>query len=68
MPESQGVIRRMIERDGVFMVSFPNHAGYFSIAEGDAQSAMTERIRRAAESGETISFRFDARLQITEIF
>lgn len=67
MPESTGVIRRIVERDGGFKVSFPNHAGYFSVADGENRDALIARLRDAAQSGATISFRFDARLHITEI-
>ncbi|HRI76017.1 MAG TPA: hypothetical protein PLX33_03410 [Alphaproteobacteria bacterium] len=66
--ESTGIIRRIVERDGVFRVSFPEHAGYFSIAPDTADAAALEqRLRSAADTGATITFRFDARLRITEI-
>lgn len=65
--ESTGVIRRIVERDGVFRVSFPEHAGYFYVAQGDDAESITERLRAAAAAGTTITFRFDARLRITEI-
>lgn len=67
MPESKGVIRRIVERDGGFKVSFPNHSGYFSVAEGESREALIARLRDAAQSGATITFRFDARLHITDI-
>jgi hypothetical protein len=67
MPESTGVIRKIVERDGVFKVSFPNHSGYFSVAEGENRTVLIARLRDAAQSGATISFRFDARLVITDI-
>ena len=55
MPQSTGVVRRIIERDGRFMVSFPNHAGYFKIASGENHEALIARIRAAADSGATNS-------------
>lgn len=67
MPESSGVIRRIVERDGGFKVSFPNHAGYFSVADGENRDALIARLREAEKKGATISFRFDARLNIIEI-
>ncbi|MFN7114352.1 MAG: hypothetical protein ACK4PK_08330 [Alphaproteobacteria bacterium] len=67
MPESKGVIRRIVERDGGFKVSFPNHSGYFSVAEGENRDDLIARLRDAAQTGTTITFRFDARLKITEL-
>lgn len=68
MPQSTGVIRKIVERDGAFKVSFPNHSGYFSVAEGENRDALIARLRDAAQTGATISFSFDARLHIIEIF
>ena len=67
MPQSTGVVRRIIERDGRFMVSFPNHSGYFKIAEGAAQDDLIARIRAAAEKGTTLDFTFDKEFNITDI-
>lgn len=67
MPQSTGVIRKIIERDGRFMVSFPNHSGYFKIAAGDRHEALIARIRAAAESGATLDFTFDKDFNITDI-
>lgn len=67
MPETTGVIRRIIDRDGVFKVSLPNHAGYFHVAGGAAYDDIVARLRAAEASGATISFRYDARLNITEM-
>lgn len=67
MPQSTGVVRRIIERDGRFMVSFPNHAGYFKIASGENHEALIARIRAAADSGATLDFTFDKDFNITHI-
>lgn len=67
MPETTGVIRRIVERDGAVRVSLPNHSGYFHVAEGDAHDDIVNQLRAAEASGATISFRFDARLNITEM-
>lgn len=67
MPRSQGVVRRIVERDGRFMVSFPNHAGYFTVAAGVAHDALVARIRAAADRGATLDFTFDKDLNITDI-
>ncbi len=67
MPETTGVIRRIIERDGDFKVSLPNHSGYFHVAEGEGHDDIVTQLRAAEASGATISFRYDARLNITEM-
>lgn len=65
--QSIGVIRRIVERDGEFMVSFPEYAGYFSVAHGDTYEEMVARLRAAAESGATITFCYDADHRIIDI-
>ncbi|HEX2751563.1 MAG TPA: hypothetical protein VHP34_00345 [Alphaproteobacteria bacterium] len=67
MPQSSGVIRKIVERDGRFMVSFPNHSGYFKVADGKQQDALIARIRAAAESGVTLDFTFDKDFNIIDI-
>ncbi len=67
MPETTGVIRRLVERDGAFMISLPNHSGYFRVAGGAAHADIINQLRAAEASGATISFRYDARLNITEM-
>lgn len=67
MPETTGVIRRIVERDGAVRVSLPNHDGYFHVAAGDTHDDIVNQLRAAEASGATISFRYDARLNITEM-
>lgn len=67
MPETRGIIRRIIERDGVVKISLPDHSGYFQVAAGDAQDDILARLREAEARGEAVSFRYDAHLQITEL-
>lgn len=65
MPETQGIIRRIVERDGVVKISLPNHSGYFQVGMG--QQDILTRLREAEARGETVAFRYDAHLQITEL-
>lgn len=67
MPSSTGVVRKIVERDGRFMVSFPNHSGYFKIADSARQDDLIARIRAAADSGATLDFSFDKDFNITDI-
>lgn len=45
--ESKGVVRRIIEEDGTLLVSFPNHDGYFRVADSANMPALKERILKA---------------------
>jgi hypothetical protein len=65
--ESKGIVRRVIEQDGGFLVSFPNHDGYFKIPESDQAADLKQKIRGAQDSKEEISFVFDKELNILKI-
>jgi hypothetical protein len=60
--ESKGVVRRVIEKDGTLLVSFPRHDGYFRVPDN-----VKERILKAHQDQEEISFTFDGDLNILEV-
>jgi hypothetical protein len=65
--ESKGVVRRIIEKDGTLLVSFPKHAGYFRVPDFAGTPEMKERILKAQRDREEISFTFDRNLNILQI-
>ncbi len=62
MPESKGVVKKIVEKDGRVLVSFPNHAGYFKLPPDMLDLAVESR-----EKGRELSFSFDRELNITKI-
>lgn len=65
--ESKGVVRRIIEEDGGFLVSFSNHDGYFEVSGSAGTRELKERIRKAHRDREEITFSFDRDLNILQI-
>jgi hypothetical protein len=63
--ESKGTIRRIIEEGGTLLVSFPNHDGYFRVT--DQAPGLKERILKAQQNREEISFTFDNKLNILKV-
>ena len=63
--ESKGTIRRIIEEGGTLLVSFPNHDGYFWVT--DQAPGLKERILKAQQNREEISFTFDNKLNILKV-
>jgi hypothetical protein len=60
MPQSKGVVRRIIEEDEEFLVCFANHDGYFHVEE----QSLRNTIRKAEGEGREISFTYDPTLKI----
>jgi hypothetical protein len=56
-------VRRVVEEDGAFLVSFPSKNGYFKVPEKNLQA----RIRTAMESQQDISLTYDSDLNILTI-
>jgi len=65
--KSKGVVRGIIEEDGVLLVSFLNHDGYFRIAKGWRTTKLRERIMKAQRDGEEIQITFDRDLNILQV-
>lgn len=65
--ESKGTIRRVIERENEFLVSFPNHDGYFKVPPSAQAGALKEKILTAQKGNQEISFTYDADLNILKI-
>lgn len=57
MIESSGVVRRIVEEDGVEFVSFKNHDGYFQLPVGDASAR--EKAVQSRDLNREISFAFN---------
>ncbi|TAL39511.1 MAG: hypothetical protein EPN97_02295 [Alphaproteobacteria bacterium] len=62
MIESSGVVRRIVEEDGVEFVSFRNHDGYFQLPAGDA--AAREKVVQSRDLNREISFAFNKEAKI----
>lgn len=62
MPESKGVVKKIVEREGRILVSFPNHAGYFKLPPDMLALAVESK-----EKGRELQFTFDRELHITAI-
>jgi hypothetical protein len=65
--ESKGVVRRIIEEKDTLLVSFPNHDGYFRVTDSASAPPLKERIFKAQQAKEEISFTFDKKLNILKI-
>ena len=60
MMKSQGIVRRIIEKNGEFLVSFAEHPAYFSVPE-----TLRGKLRTAEKSGAEIVFTYDIHMNIT---
>ena len=65
--ESKGIVRRVIEEDGEFLVSFPNHDGYFKIPPSAQAPELRKKILDAKAGQREITFVFDKDLNILRI-
>jgi len=63
MPQSNGVVRRIIEDEEEVLVCFANHDGYFHVEE----QSLRNTIRKAEEEGREISFIYDPTLKILSV-
>jgi hypothetical protein len=63
MLESKGIVRRIIEDQNKFLVSFPTHDGYFYVDD----QALRVQIRKAYTEGREIAFTFDPTLKILSL-
>jgi hypothetical protein len=63
MLKSKGVIRRIIEDQDGFLVSFLTHDGYFHVDD----QTLRVQIRKAHTEGREISFTFDPTLKILSL-
>lgn len=61
--ESKGIVRRVVEEDGEFLVSFPGHDGYFNVPD----AVLKQKILEAQEQKKEIAFTYDRELTILEI-
>lgn len=62
MAESKDIIRKIVERDGRTLVSFRNHAAYYTLP-ADLRDLATE----AKEQGREVAFSFDTDLLISSL-
>ncbi|MDE1152339.1 MAG: hypothetical protein PW788_07365 [Micavibrio sp.] len=65
--QSKGVIRKIVEEGDKFLVSFPNHSGYFKVADNEMSDFLRGMLKNAYESGDEVAFMYDADLNITEV-
>ena len=62
MPEAKDIIRKIVERDGRTLVSFQNHAAYYTLPAELRAIAAASR-----EEGREVAFSFDKDLLITTL-
>jgi hypothetical protein len=60
---SKSVIRRIVEDENRFLVSFPKFAGYFLVED----RSLRDKIIKAHADGRVISFTFDRCLKILSL-
>lgn len=60
--QSKGIVRRIVERNGETLVSFPNHDGYFHVA-----GEIKQKVLAAHALGREITFTYDHALNIVEV-
>ncbi|MBI3441961.1 MAG: hypothetical protein HY052_09235 [Proteobacteria bacterium] len=65
--ESKGVVRRIIEEEGEFLVSFPNHDGYFKVPVSDQAPVLKGKVMKSKADNKEIVFTFDQKLNILKI-
>jgi hypothetical protein len=63
MLKSKGIVRRILEDQNEFLVSFPTHDGYFHVED----QTLRDEIRTAHREGREISFTFDPTLKILSL-
>jgi hypothetical protein len=63
MLKSKGVVRRIIDRDSQFLVSFPVHACYFQVED----KSLREKLRAAHRVRREVSFTYDANVRILSV-
>ncbi len=62
MPEAKDIVRKIVERDGRTLISFQNHAAYYTLpAELRAIAAASQ------EQAREVAFSFDKDLRITAL-
>ncbi len=62
MREEKDIIRKIVERDGRILVSFQNHAAYYTLPAGLRAIAAASQ-----DEGREVSFSFDKDFQITAL-
>ncbi|MDI1226211.1 MAG: hypothetical protein PSY14_00805 [bacterium] len=60
MVEAKDIVRKIVERDGRTLVSFRNHAAYYTLPEGKTE--MRAIAAASQEEGREVSFSFDGNL------
>jgi hypothetical protein len=63
MLKSKDVVRRIIEDQNKFLVSFPTHDGYFHVDD----QTLHDQIRKAHPEWREIAFTFDPTLRILSL-
>jgi archaeosine-15-forming tRNA-guanine transglycosylase len=63
MLKSKGIVRRIIEDQDKFLVSFRTHDGYFHVED----RTLRDQIRKAHREGREVSFTFDPTLKILSL-
>ena len=62
MPEAKDIIRKIVERDGRTLVSFQNHAAYYTLPSELRGIAVASQ-----EEGREVAFSFDKELLIQSL-
>ena len=62
MPESKDIVRKIVERDGRILVSFKNHAAYYTLPPEFRAIAASSQ-----EEGREVAFSFDKDLLIQSL-
>jgi len=61
--KSKGIVRRIIEDQNKFLVSFPTHDGYFHVDD----QTLCDQILKAHSEEREVSFTFDPTLKILSL-
>lgn len=62
MPEAKDIIRKIVERDGRILVSFRNHAAYYTLP-----AELRSLANAAQEQEREVAFSFDKDLLISSL-
>ena len=65
--ESKGIVQKVIDKNGEFLVAFPDHDGYFQVPESSLAPELKEKIFSSQNDEKEITFVFDKELNILKI-
>ncbi len=67
MTNDKDIVRRIIEEDGKFLVSFRGQPSYFYIPESAEQKSLISKLEQSKATEQSIEFSFDDDMNIVNV-